>query len=95
MKTIYKYKLWLTNKQDVLLPIGSEILTVQTQDEDPCLWVLVNPLVEDKEKRIIEIIGTGHEIKYNLGVTRNYISTFQLSGGSFVGHAFEYIDTNH
>lgn len=89
-KTIYKYPLSVTDFQEVLLPIGAEILTVQTQDETVCMWALVNPNEPQKEARNIEIFGTGHSIGYDMGVSRKYISTFQMHGGQLVFHAFEY-----
>lgn len=88
-KTIYKYPLQVTDLQEVLLPIGAEILTIQVQNEIPCLWALVDP---DQIKEIvnIEIFGTGHPISYDIGVSRKYISTFQLNDGQLVFHTFEY-----
>jgi hypothetical protein len=88
-KTIYKYPLLVTDYQDVLLPIGAEILTIQTQDQNACLWALADPNEPNKERRSIEIFGIGHLIHYGMGVSRKYISTFQLRGGSLVFHAFE------
>ena len=87
-QTIWKYKL-SPNGQNISMPIGAKILTVQTQDETPCLWALVDPKAET-EIRFIEIFGTGHPILSDMGTSRNYISTFQLLGGKLVFHAFEY-----
>ncbi len=89
-KTIYKYSLAVKDFQDVLLPIGAEILTVQVQGENACMWALVNPNETQKENRNIEIFGTGHPIGYGMGISRKYISTFQMHGGQLVFHAFEY-----
>lgn len=89
-KTIYKYPLAVTDFQEVLLPIGAEILTVQTQRETACMWALVNPSETQKEARSIEIFGTGHPIGYDMGISRKYISTFQMHSGQLVFHAFEY-----
>lgn len=38
MKTIYKYKLYVTDRQTVSMPIGSKILNIQTQKGEPCIW---------------------------------------------------------
>lgn len=89
-KTIYKYPLEVTDVQNISLPVGAEILTIQTQNETPCLWALVDPNGIEKESKTIEIFGTGHPIGYDMGVSRKYISTFQLRGGQLVFHAFEY-----
>lgn len=88
MKTIFKYQLGADEKQYVSLPKDSEILTVQAQKGNPCLWALVDTQ-NHFEERCIEIFGTGHEIP-NDGMDRKYISTFQLDGGTFIYHAFEY-----
>ena len=61
-----KYHLKVTDGQNILMPIGAEILTVQMEDETPCLWALVNPKAET-ENRFIEIFGTGNPILYNRG----------------------------
>jgi hypothetical protein len=85
MKTIWKYKLNIVSDQRISMPVASEILTVQVQDEDPYLWALVD-MDSLTEFRDIEIFGTGHPI--DSIHTRKYIGTFQLNG--FVGHVFEY-----
>lgn len=89
-KTIYKYPLAVTDFQEVKLKIGAEILTVQNQGENACMWALVNPNEKETETRNIEIFGTGHLIGYDMGISRKYISTFQMHGGQLVFHAFEY-----
>ncbi len=87
MKTIWKYKLETTGTQSLSLPTGYKILTVQMQDLQVCLWVLVDS--EEKKKAIlIDIFGTGHYIS---NVKRNYIGTYQLKGGALVFHVFERI----
>jgi hypothetical protein len=87
-KSIFKYTLETTDTQTVLMPKGAEILTVQTQHEDAKLWALVDPIAP-LEERTIEIFGTGHHVYCDMGVERKYISTYQLSGGNYVFHAFE------
>lgn len=85
---IWKTKLEITDKQTIQLPQGAEILSVQTQNEIPCLWALVDRH-QFTEPRIIEIFGTGQDIHEDMGVERKYIGTFQTNEGSFVGHVFE------
>jgi hypothetical protein len=87
-KQIWKYELQIKNLQEIEMPIGAEILTVQVQDNLPVLWALVDVQAE-KERRVIEVLGTGNNIHYGMGASRKYISTFQTIGG-FVGHVFEY-----
>ncbi len=89
-KAIYKYQLEVTDLQNILLPKGAEILTIQAQFEKPCLWALVDPNENSNVSVGIEIFGTGPPVGYDMGVDRKYISTFQLKGGALVFHAFEY-----
>jgi len=88
-KTILKFELETTDNQIIEMPVNAEILTVQTQNEVPCIWALVDP-TKPKEKRFIEVFGTGHDVHYDMGVGRNYLGTYQLHGGSLVFHVFEY-----
>lgn len=88
-KTIWKFQLEKTNSQMIQMPVNSQILSVQTQNEIPCIWALVDP-TEIKEKRFIEVFGTGHDLHYEIGVSRNYLGTYQLQSGSLVFHVFEY-----
>ena len=86
-KSIYKYQLKVTDKQNVVLPVGAEILTVQSQNEAPCLWAMVDETEQRKTPRLIRTIGTGHPIEHFAGLS--YIGTYQIAGGSFVFHIFE------
>jgi len=86
---IWKFPLKVTDRQSIIMPKEAKILTIQNQNGSPCLWALVDPKAE-KEDRTIEIFGTGHAIRYDMGVSRKYISTFQMEGGGLVFHAFEY-----
>lgn len=87
-KVIWKYILETTDSQELIMPKGACVLTVQTQNNTPCLWALVNPNAE-KESRIFETFGTGHPICCATDMQRNYIGTYQMHGGSFVLHVFE------
>lgn len=88
-KTIWKYGLELVDRQTVKMPQGGEVLTVQTQGAEPCLWALVNP-EHEKEERIFEIHGTGNPIHADMGIEREYIGTFQQP--PFVWHVFERVN---
>ena len=93
MITIWKYELEFNGMTKVDMPKGATILTVQQDQKTnkPCLWVMVNT-EEENETRYIELFGTGHEIKYDMGVERQYIGTYQYQKGEFVGHVFERIN---
>ena len=88
-KTIWKYPLKVTDGQNISFPKGAEFLDIQVQNGEVYLWALVDPEA-DTETRFIEIFGTGHPVVYDMGVSREYISTFQMKGGQLVFHAFEY-----
>lgn len=89
-KTIWKFPLKTTDEQVIIMPAGAEILTIQTQYEEPCIWALVDPL-RPKKERIILIHGTGHPVSDTIK-KQTYIGTYQLHGGSLVFHAFEAIE---
>ena len=84
MQTIYKYPLLILDQQDVEMPMGAALMTVQMQNGQPCLWALVDTK-NTREKRKVLIRGTGHPAS-DLG---RYISTFQMKGSELVFHAFE------
>lgn len=85
-KVIWKHELTNDGIFNILMPIGAEILALQTQDGKPCLWVLVEP-EKEKEVRKFELVGTGHTI--NEPYYKKYIGTCQLQGGLLVLHLFE------
>jgi len=88
-KSIWKFALETIDIQHIEMPTDAEILTIQTQDEIPCIWALVNP---DAPKRTVyfEIFGTGDRIRDT--TKRKYIGTYQLRKGSLVFHCFQLID---
>ena len=88
MKTIYKYILKPWIKETVDLPEGAQILKVENQHGEFCLWALVNTRKKLVEQRKIIIRGTGHEVEYD---NIKFISTFQIDDGRFIFHAFEVI----
>lgn len=85
MKTIWKFPLKVTDVQNVEMPLPAQVLTVQPQGMDICVWAEVDP---KGEKALVEIaiVGTGHPLP--TGRLR-YINTFQLSNGALVFHAYE------
>jgi len=83
---VYKYDLSITDLQEISMPKGSKILTLQVQFDNPKIWALVNDNEPELEARQIRIYGTGHSITGN---TDAYIGSFVIREGAFVGHAFE------
>lgn len=88
MQTIWKYTLTPPPVR-LTMPQGAQILAVQEQHGQACLWAMVDsaaPLVE----REFEVYSTGHEIPaLDAGEERVHVGTFQLEGGMLVFHVFE------
>lgn len=84
MRTIYKYPLRITNKQDIVMPEEAKILHVGIAPlGNPCLWAEVD-ISKPKEEVGITIYGTGHPIADDyLG---KHIGTFNQ--GEFVWHVY-------
>ena len=85
MKTIFKYPL-LPHLPSFMMPVGAQVLTVQTQQEKPYVWALVDPTEKASEVRSFYIYGTGHDMAGDPG---KYVGTFQLEGGALVFHVFD------
>ena len=103
MRRIWKYELDTTGEQTIKVPILfnkdvkvkfiDQILKLDIQNDKLCLWCLVdlgggdNDYSRRDEDRKIIIIGTGNPMPYYL-TKEDYIGTYQLHGGEFVGHVF-------
>jgi hypothetical protein len=85
MQTIWKYPI-APGHVKLILPEGAEILCVQVQGEEVCLWAKVDTDKTPTERRILTY-GTGHDMEEN--VIHRYIGTFQLMGGLLIFHSFE------
>ena len=62
MKTIYKYELELVDSQTLMLPAAFEVLTVEAQHGNLCLWAMVDPDETELSPLSVMIKGTGHKI---------------------------------
>jgi hypothetical protein len=85
MRTVWKFDL-NPSQQNILLPVGAQILCVQTQHGIPQLWALVDPETPDREAHWIGVYGTGHDVPSDPG---RYVGTFQLADGALVFHVFD------
>lgn len=85
---IFKYKLEVGDKMHIDMPSGAEVLAVQVQYDTVCIWALVDP-DRPTQTRTFRVFGTGHEMPQSEAL--NYIGTFQLLDGQFVGHVFEVV----
>lgn len=84
--TIWKYSLKADDVQEVEIPIGSKLLSVQTQNGIPCLWVLVYEK-NTKEVRKVYTFGTGEPLNF-LPEALTFIGTYQMYNGELVFHVF-------
>jgi len=75
-KTIWKYKIAITDRQIIEMPQETKILSVQIQDNHVCLWCLIAP-ERTTFPRGIRIIGTGEPIEP--GFDGIFIDTIQLN----------------
>lgn len=89
-KAIWKFPLKTDDVQQIEMPEGAQILCVQMQGGNPCIWAMVDPEAE-KTKRTFEIFGPGHPVPE---ATRMYIGTYQLYNGSLVFHLFQLLSLN-
>lgn len=81
---IWKWTLEITDRQELHMPVGAKLLTVQMQHGKPCIWALCD---ENHERalRTIAIYGTGNPMPENPG---EYVGTFQVDSGLLVFHVF-------
>ena len=84
MQSIWKYTIPIEGEFHLEIPRDAQILSVQVQHNEPCIWVLVDPKAHTVTTPF-RIYGTGHPIK---GYPGHFIGTFQTHGGDFVWHLF-------
>lgn len=85
-KVVYKYKLQITKViQEVVLPLGAQILCIKMQNDELCMWALVDPDQTYNEVVKIRCAGTGHEITEDV----EYIDTVMILDGELVFHFFK------
>jgi len=86
MKTVWKYTLSLEDEQIVKVPLGAELLSVQTQYGEVQLWALVDDAETVCVNAKIIVHGTGHPADDVAGM--KFLGTFQGLNGAFVGHCW-------
>lgn len=93
MKTIYKFPLNPSREcQNIVLPLGAEMLSVIEQRGQVILYCLVDPDAEGIEVREYLITGTGWAINEEDSMRLIFIGTVKV--GTFVWHFFERV-THH
>ncbi len=89
-REILKFKLSFESWQSISMPVDSKILSLQMQDNIPCLCVLIKrPLKNYVESRVIEMFFTGEGIEDETKdePDRKFLGTVQHNG--LVYHVFE------
>jgi hypothetical protein len=85
MRRVYKYPVPVNKVFTLKLPEKAEILTVQMQQDNPKLWVLVE-VGQPAITRTFRLAETGYDIEEENLV---YINTFQVDSGQLIYHLFE------
>ncbi len=88
MRTIFKYRLNVVDRQRVSMPTGAEILSVQFQSGLLHLWALVEDQTRTSEDRVFLMFGTGHDTEGEASADR-YVGTVQEAARGLVWHVFE------
>ena len=83
------WKFTLSPECELEMPEGAQILSVQSQGHEICMWAHVNP-ENPKVKRKFITVGTGHNIDSDLSLS--YYGTSLLHEGRLVFHTFEIVE---
>ena len=86
MNTIWKYIIKVQDHQTISMPKDSQIIDVQVQHGDLCLWAIVDPNAELSDTKIM-IKGTGHP--FDKSKIAKYIGTVQMYNDDLVLHIFK------
>lgn len=97
MKTIWKKQLQAVTVQQIEVPVGAKMLTVDEQYNEITVWFLCDDDVE-LETRYIIVVGTGINAPFDITENYTYIGSAILLGpplhdqntpGQYVFHVFE------
>lgn len=86
MKQVFKYPIPMDDEFQLRLPRNAELLHLDSQNDAPVLWALVEPGAAT-EIRQFRLAGTGHPIDTQQPL--RHVGTVLLRGGSLVFHLFE------
>lgn len=84
-REIWKYALPVEGHVELRMPVGAEVLTVQSDELGILMWALVE-VDAQQETRSFRVLGTGNPITGPVG---RYIGTTRTNHGRFVWHVFE------
>jgi hypothetical protein len=85
MNVIWKFVVPGVGSGSIVMPKGATCLFAREQNNQPCIWALVDPNAE-MEQRPFLAAETG-----NIGIpdASRYLGTCMLEGGNYVLHIFE------
>ena len=88
MKTIWKFAVGIDDRQDIRVPKGAKVLTVQMQDRELCLWAIVETDAATIGVDMpVWVHGTGHPCAVDEKFGR-YVDSVQMHDGQLVFHVF-------
>jgi|GraSoiStandDraft_14_1057315.scaffolds.fasta_scaffold235116_2 hypothetical protein len=85
MHQVWKFPL-MPEENEVELPVGAEVLTVELTSQGPALLALVDPDAE-RETRTFLVIGNGTDLPEGVAAL-HYRGTAKVPG-AFTAHVFE------
>lgn len=91
MLRVFKYPVKIDDRVSIKMRKGAQLLSFQTQGEQPCIWALVRE-TKEMETRHFRFAGTGHPIEEDSS-SLQFIGTAQMMGGALIWHLFEVVKT--
>ena len=85
--TIWKYTLNAEKVNIIDMPLGAEVLSVETHGTDIVLYALVNSTEKAQQQIKVITYGTGHAIDVNISDFK-FLGTAKLYKGSLMFHVF-------
>lgn len=89
MRTIFRYKIAITDKSVLLMPSGAKVLPSPPGDRNNGSEIEIWAQVDDTqptERREFRVVGTGNPMPDDCDT---FIGTVITHGGQFVWHLFE------
>jgi hypothetical protein len=87
MKKIFKYPIEIVDAQVLVLPLGAKVVSAIAQGDDLVVYALVEPTVEFKKNVEIRIVGTGHDVTFDLQKFK-FLNSISTWGGRLIWHVF-------
>ncbi len=86
MKKVYKYPLGIKSSASIVMLKNTEILKLDLQNNQPCIWAIVDINQTEMKARTFRTYGTGQALEAHPG---EYIDSYQVDDGKLVFHVFE------